>query len=151
MSTPWTGARCSSLLATLTVSPITVVSAVVPIVPRCPGPVLIPTRIATSMPDSAANAASRSCSARPARTARSGSSSRVASAPHTAISASPMCLSIRPPWLVTTTSSRVQMSFIIADTNSASMCSDIAVNPLTSANNTVTCRRRGAAASSVAS
>ena len=78
------------------------------------------------------------CIARPARTARSGSSSRVDETPQTAMIASPMCLSTRPPKSATIASRRAHNAFIVAATTSASSRDDIAVNPLRSANSTVT-------------
>ena len=75
--------------------------------PAAPGPVLIPTRIARSWPDSRPEAGDRLLQqpGRPAPPARR-SSSWAASAPHTPMTASPMCLSIRPPRPVITASSR---------------------------------------------
>ena len=93
------GAACSRRLATLTVSPITVNSRSVPTAPTSAGPVLMPTRMADrSSGLGPERRRSAPCSARPARTARSTSCSSAASTPHSAITASPMCLSTCPPW-----------------------------------------------------
>ena len=100
MSTPSTGARCSSRLATLTVSPITVDSAVVPIAPRC--------RRTRADPDAHRDARCRTRR----RTPPAAPAARARRAPPAPdrppvchrrptppSRASPMCLSIRPPWL----------------------------------------------------
>src|SRR6478735_2662773 len=136
------GASCSSRLATFTASPITLNSPAVPTVPTGAGPVFTPIRIASAFPDASRMSASASWSPSAARTARSASSSRATSVPQTAISASPMCLSMRPPCSTTTTSSRAHREFMRSITSSASRVSDIAVKPLTSAKSTVTWRRR---------
>ncbi len=95
--TPFAGARCSSRDATFTVSPIAVNSRVVATSPSTTAPVQMPTRITSDRLVDALKSATARCNASPARTACSGSFSLDNSAPHTAITASPMCLSIRPP------------------------------------------------------
>jgi hypothetical protein len=62
--------------------------------------------------------------------------------PHTAITPSPMCLSMWPPCSTITASKRVHTAFITPAIVSGSTRDDIDVNPLTSANSTVACRRR---------
>ena len=58
-----------------------------------------------------------------AETARSGSSSRAPVAPHNAMTASPMCLSIDPPCSRITPSTRRHSSFMASFTSSASRVS----------------------------
>jgi hypothetical protein len=81
------------------------------------------------------------CIASAARIARSGSFSCAVGAPNSAITASPICLSIVPPCAMIAASRRVHSAFIVALTSSGSIVSDIAVKPETSANSTVTCLR----------
>ncbi len=126
-----------------------VYSAVVPTSPTRTRPVFIPIRICSGVSPALAvrfsltptKVRSSACISRAVRIARSGSSSWAVGAPKSAITASPMCLSILPPWAVITVSRRVQSAFIIALTSSGSIVSTIAVKPEMSAKSTVTCLR----------
>src|SRR4051794_30849759 len=88
--------------------------------------------------------------ARPARTARSGSSSWVAGAPKTATTASPMYFSIVPP--CPSSASRMRSSWgRIAAPNSSGSCSEpVAVEPTMSAKSTVTTLRSSPAGAETA-
>ena len=143
ISMPPTGAWLSRRLAVLTVSPIAVNSPVVPILPRRAGPLLTPILNLRwfSVFNSLSRAQISSCMARAALRAHSGSFSLDVSAPHIAITLSPMCLSIVPPFSTITLSSRSQRRFMISVTSSASMVSDIEVKPEMSAKSIVTCLR----------
>ena len=151
-------AACSRA-ATLTVSPITVYWS--PIRPASTSPELMPTRSASSTPLVAARppisvliSLIAACIARPALTARSGSSSCATGAPKTAITLSPMYLSTWPPRSVTSRLSRRRAPSTRAFVSSGSSCSAIAVYPDRSANSTVARRRSslssGGAATGVA-
>lgn len=139
--TPSTGAACSNRLAVLTVSPITVCSPSVPTTPSSAGPVWMPMRMcrppagAPEREGSWARISSAACRA------WAGSSSRAPSAPQSAMTASPMCLSMRPPWRRIAESTRAQSRFISSPTSSGSICSLSEVNPQTSPKSTVTWRR----------
>src|ERR1041385_1833070 len=79
--------------------------------------------------------------ARPARTARTGSSSRDCRAPKTAITASPICFSVMPPWAAMISSSFCQTVLMKSRTSSASRLWTKVVKPAKSANRTVICLR----------
>ena len=151
------GAACCKRLATLTVSPMAVYSPVVPTFPNKTGPEWIPTRIETIEARSASTGSApredperllrlvcsrAACISKAARTACAASSSCETCPPHTAMTASPICLSICPPRRKMAWSRRCHKAFIVSRTSSASMCSAIAVKPTTSANNIVTSLRR---------
>ena len=148
MIIPFNGAAFCSRLAVFTVSPIAVISPVVPTTPSSAAPVLMPIRMAIVCSSGSAfnpgislllfSRISSACISSAARIACSASSSCAASAPHTAIMASPMCLSIRPRRWVIIRSSRSHNAFIRSVISSASICSASAVNPERSANKTVT-------------
>src|SRR5437667_330956 len=92
-----------------------------------------PDQLRRSLPSSAIQ--SRIASA--ARTARSGSSSRVTGAPNSAITASPMNFSTVPPQRSSSYRSRSWYGASTACTSSGSSCSARDVKPTRSANRTV--------------
>src|SRR5262245_897416 len=134
-------AACSRRAATLTVSPVTndwpdEGS------PAMTSPVLTPVRICSRAPQSRSSSVfstsrrSRICEA--ARTARSASSSCTVGTPNTAMTASPMNFSTVPPWL--SIAERISSKYrdMTPRRDSGSRRSPSAVDPVTSANRTVT-------------
>ena len=99
-TSPDSAAACSRA-ATLTTSPVTIASPGAASSAARTEPVLTPTRTASSTPWVRASRAftwsRRRSIASPALTARSGSSSCATGTPNTAITASPMNFSTRPP------------------------------------------------------
>ena len=112
---------------------------------------MIPTRRAKSTPGICSLISSIApCMARPARTARSGSSSWATGAPKTAITLSPMNLSTVPPKRVTSSPSRLSARSTMDLSASGSIRSATAVYPERSANSTVALRRSSGRASGAA-
>src|SRR6266511_801079 len=117
-----------------------------PTAPTTTGPVATPTRTAsgsTAQPraTSAPYSATSSAMARPARMARSGSSSCAAGAPNSASTPSPARSFTVPPKASTRRIIRATASPTISRTSSGSSCSARGVDPTRSANSAVTVRR----------
>ena len=130
-----------SRLAVFTTSPMAVYSRPARTVPTSTSPVLMPTRMRTGTPPSAAMPAMVCCMRSPARTARSASSSWATGAPNSATMASPTTLSTRPPKSSMSSARRSKHRSTRAFTCSGSSSSERAVNPTRSAKRTVAMRR----------
>src|SRR5215217_6577848 len=144
MSTePGSAALCSRA-ATFVVSPIAVYSVLIssPTTASTASPVLIPTRTAKSTPYSSLTTFAYSRAAawisKPARTARSASSSCAIGAPKNARIASPSNLAIVPSYLVTEALRKANAPFMISATCSGSSRSPSPVESTASAKSTVT-------------
>src|SRR5215203_3934457 len=144
MSTVPGAAALCSLAATFVVSPIAVYSVLIssPTAASTASPVLIPTRTPKSTPKSRLTASAYSFAAawisKPARTARSASSSCATGAPKNARIASPSNLATVPPYFVTDALRKTNAPFMISATCSGSSRSPSPVESTTSANSTVT-------------
>ena len=144
MSTvPGKAALCS-LAATFVVSPIAVYSVLIssPTAASTASPVLIPTRTSKSTPivppDHSAYSLAAAWISKPARTARSASSSCATGAPKKASIASPSNLATVPSYFLTDALRKANAPFIISATCSGSSRSPSPVESTTSANSTVT-------------
>src|SRR5215204_777722 len=144
MSTVPGAAALCSLAATFVVSPIAVYSVLIssPTAASTASPVLIPTRTPKSTPKSRLTTCAYSFAAawmsRPARTARSASSSCATGAPKNARIASPSNLATVPPYFITDALRKANAPFMISANCSGSSRSATTVEPTTSANSTVT-------------
>ena len=105
-------------------------------------PVLTPTRTCSGVPSGRVMPSSASTMRRPARTARSGSSSCTAGTPKTPTTASPMNFSTVPPWdSISPAGARREYSPQEASTSSGSAASLMAVKPTRSQKRVVTTLR----------
>ncbi len=140
-----TGAALSRRAATFTASPSAVYSFLMPTGPSMAGPVLTPMRIfsaaAAGWPAISFQRSTSTCSSSAACTACSASSSRTVCTPHSAIKASPICLSTSPPRARMIPSRRSQSELRKSATSSTSSVSLRAVKPEISANRMLTVLR----------
>ena len=138
-NTPSTGAADCRRAAVFTTSPATIPS------PDCGSAPTRDQRLTRVDPDRTWRSPPRSPTAswiaRPARTARSASSSCATGAPNTAITASPMNFSTVPPKLSNTWRRVAWNGASVPRTSSTSSCSLRLVNPTRSANSTETTLR----------
>ncbi len=115
-------------------------------------PVATPTRIRSSgIPEAIPIFSTSRTKSRPARTARSASSSWATGLPHTPITASPMNLSTVPPYRSITSRATSKYRERRSRMTSGSRDSLIGVNPTMSAKRTETSRRSGVGSSATAS
>jgi hypothetical protein len=131
---PFTGAADCKRAVVLTTSPAAIPSPASGRASRSTSASPVFTAIRTS---SFPSSAIQSRIANAARTARSGSSSRVTGAPNSAITASPMNFSTVPPQRSSSSRRRSWYGLRMSATSSGSSCSEVAVNPTRSAKRTV--------------
>ena len=145
-ATPISGATDCNRDAVLIASPANTRSPTPAFAPRrtSVSPVFTPTRNRSGAPPIASNSSAASTIRNPARTARSGSSSCAAGTPNTPTTASPMNFSTTPPCASIRARAISAYADSIVSTSSGSACSDAAVNPTRSQNNTDTTFRSSA-------